>query len=393
MTQMNVEIIVSNRNAIAEDLPAEFQVMPWGAFSSNLKDEEGTIETHGDEETARLINAALAAYPAAGRIDFDHQSEQSNRATPPLILGHFTGYAARPGDGIYATGVTWTPVGEPYVKNKQLRYPSFAGSVRKSDGRVLKISSIALSPTLHIGRVKPVTNTKNGPEGQKGFDMKNIIEALGLKDGATEADCVAAINKQKAEVGNAAAAVKLATEVRNAAKVAADAKDDEVVLAVTNAVTSAAAAKNGTAAELVLVTNRLKDAESKLAELTTKVTNDQAAVRITNALSKGKITQADLDHAETGPDLRAKARDEGQWNSLMKLLPEKAPADGRVVNTQGNAGLPAGDRVTVINKAKSQYDSEKTLQQLTSKEAFVKDALQQAGLPRTLSDEEKRLVA
>lgn len=389
MDEMNAEIIVSNRNAIAADLPGEFQVMPWGAFTSNLRDEEGTIPTLADEETLRMLNAALAAYPAAGRIDFDHQSEQAKRETPPLILGHFTGYAARPGDGIYATGVTWTPLGEPYVKNKQLRYPSFAGSVRKSDGRVLKISSIALTPTPHVATIKPVTNSNtNGPEGQKEFVMEKIRLALGLADGATEADCVAAINKMKGAVANSE---KLATDVRNAAKIAADAKDDEVVAAVTNAVTNAAAAKGSGSAELTLVTNRLKTLETEHEALKTKVTDEQAAVRISNAIAKGKITQADLDHQETGPDLRAKARDEGQWNALMKLLPEKAPADGRkVANTSGAGG---GDRISVINKARAEYDAEPTLQQVTSKEAWVQDQLGQAKLARALSDEEKKLVA
>lgn len=62
------------------------------------------------------------------------------------------------------------------------------------------------------------------------------------------------------------------------------------------------------------------------------------------------------------------------------------------LKSEGLAGSTS-DRMAVINKARSTYEKEATLQSLTTREAYVKDQLQQAKQSRALSDEEKKLVA
>jgi hypothetical protein len=72
----------------------------------------------------------------------------------------------------------------------------------------------------------------------------------------------------------------------------------------------------------------------------------------------------------------------------------QTPPAGQIVKA-GTALVGAGkggNRVAVINKAKGEWDAEKSLQTLCSREAYVEDQLREVGLSDQLTEKEKELL-
>ena len=155
------EVICLNRVAIPVDAPDRFQIMPWGRFKSNVPD-RSPVDTLVDEQSFDLI---LAAFNAGGDIlvDYEHQSEGQARRSDGLspAAGWIKALDAVPGEGIYAT-IEWTARAAELLTNREYRYPSFAGLVRKSDGRVLKVYSVALTNKPFITDMKAIVNSAGG---------------------------------------------------------------------------------------------------------------------------------------------------------------------------------------------------------------------------------------
>ena len=388
-TKKNVR--AGNRVAIAKEPPDRFQIMPWGRFVSNGVDGL-EIPSLADEQSLQLIVAADEARGVDIPIDFDHQTEDPAflaTGKPPLILGYIQSFEAVPGDGIYATGVTWTPPGAELVRNGQLRYPSFYGFIRLSDNRVEEITSVCLTSKPFVAGVKPVVN-KQPPSGRKGLDMSQIAKTLGLPDGADEAAVVNAINtlKQTADAG-----VALRKSVCNAVSLdpAKTVKDDEVVAAI-NAARKPAEGMVPRA-EFDAVANSLKTTQERLAGIEKETVDRDAETRVANAKSAGKLTDAMLQPDANGKNhWRSLARNKADWDACMERMPVVAPPEGRVV---GNNAAPAGgsDRAAVINKAVAEYDTDGDLRKLCNRDGYVADALRTAGLNPKLSDDEKKRVA
>lgn len=222
--------------------------------------------------------------------------------------------------------------------------------------------------------------------------MDAIRKALGLADGADEEACVNAIKKlSQGAAGHKdfRAAVCKAVSL-DPEKVE---KDDEVVAAVNGLKqppTDAVPRK-----EFDAVADSLKTANEKLVSLEGRTVGREAEERVANAMRAGKLTEAMLEPADDGKNyFRDLARDSDAWDAFIARQPVIAPANGSVVANTAKAGSTAagGGRVAVINKARDEWDSEKDLQVLCNREAYVADQLREANLDHTLSDKDKELL-
>lgn len=382
----------SNRVAIADEPPERFQIMPWGRFVAQAA-AGGELAALVDEQAFGEIAASHKALNRDVAIDFNHQSadpEFERSGKPPLILGYIAGFEMVPGDGVYATGVTWTPPGAELVRNRQVRYPSFVGDIRLSDNRVLSVDSVGLVTDPYIGGIRPVVNRNRGHEGQKENSMNEIKKALALADGATEAECVTAINKRKtdAEKGDTFRA-----SIAKTLNLKGDENDDTIVASV-NALKDKAE-KQPAGADPDPTKFVPMSEFTKLREESARTSASLLAINrkafIDRGLAEGRLCSANREAWEKRYDANPADTEEA-----VKLIPEGTyPADGVVAtkNAAGTAPTGGSDRVSVINRAKAEFKGSTDLQRMTTAQAHVIGELITAGHSGALSDEEKKTVA
>ena len=89
-------------------------------------------------------------------------------------------------DGIYAR-VEWTKRGKSYVLNKEYRYLSPVVEIRKEDGKVTKLHSVALTNAPAIHGMTPIINSiysrqDEREEEELDLDTKHILKMLNVSE-------------------------------------------------------------------------------------------------------------------------------------------------------------------------------------------------------------------
>lgn len=380
-----------NRVAIPAEAPGRFQIMPWGKYLSGVLEGE-PVEVTVDDETAGLLIGAFNARGIDVVIDYHHQSEGLN--LPPDGIQRAAGWIKKleavPGDGIYAI-CEWTPRGAELIAQKELRYPSWAGDIRDEDLRPVEITSVALTNKPFIDGMKPIVNSAaNVGRGSnvKENAMNNVVKALGLADGADETAVVAAINERRTKDTERRAVLCRALGI-------AESADDAALLAAVNEA-KAAAKKAATAAEPDPTKFVPIEAHRQSVERLAKVEGDLTAINCAEFITQGQNDGRLCDANKATWEARFKANP-ADAREAIKLVPEGTyPKNGRVVNsasaTSGGGATGGGDRTKVINEARRQYDDNRVLHGLTSRKAFVLDALRQAKHEPALTKDEETLV-
>lgn len=216
--------------------------------------------------------------------------------------------------------------------------------------------------------------------------VEQLREMLGAAKDAT-AEVVASSLKARLDELAGLRADRVA--VCKALAVSESARGDELVVAINAAKKPAASTE-----EIGALTRRVEKAEGEAKAANDALAQIKADERIRLACSQGKLTNADLLHAEDGPFYKKLAHDERAWAAFFDRLPAKAPADGVLVTSRGGAvGPVGGDRIAVINRAKGEWRGSKDLQGWASLEAFVCSELNEEKMLPTLSEDEKKLVA
>lgn len=171
--------------AQAARAPDWVQVLPAGRVES----EKGTFLV--DAESARLV---MEAFRQRGRdlvIDYEHQTLSGAEAP---AAGWIVELEDRGEQGIWAR-VRWTPRAESYLANREYRYLSPVVLVRKSDMRVVRIHSVALTNVPAIPGMVPVVNKDTRKEEDAVLEKLRAI--LGLAAGAGDEEVLAAVRQLK----------------------------------------------------------------------------------------------------------------------------------------------------------------------------------------------------
>ncbi len=137
-------------------------------------------------------------------IDYEHATLSG---APAPAAGWISRLECRDG-GLWAT-VSWTEKAAAHLKKREYRYFSPVVLKRTTDSRAVALHSVALTNTPNIKHLKPLVNkagitSMGGPATAPTTedDMKEkLIEMLGLKAGAEEAEVLAAVARLKQEQG------------------------------------------------------------------------------------------------------------------------------------------------------------------------------------------------
>lgn len=137
------------------------QIIPEGVTNST----KGTIRL--DASAGRALVAAFNADPGDLLVDYEHQSEGGEHAAPDgkaPAAGWVKKLWYEAGRGLMGL-VQWTARAREMIRGGEYRHLSPAMLVRKSDGVVAVLKSIAVTNTPAIKSLEPLTASVN-PDGQ-----------------------------------------------------------------------------------------------------------------------------------------------------------------------------------------------------------------------------------
>ncbi|NLX12501.1 MAG: hypothetical protein GXY44_02460 [Phycisphaerales bacterium] len=328
-------IVIRLSSRAADAAPGWVLIAPWG----DVESANGNFVL--DAESARLVLEAFDAQGTDVPIDYEHQSLGGVYASPtgqaPAAGWIRALKAADPteadeaGAGLFAA-VEWTEAAREKLTAREYRYLSPVVLVRKSDRRVVALHSAALTNKPAIVGMKPIVNRMDDVvlSGEEG-DL-----AVMSADGTADVD--------QPEVGTAerlrAAVEPLCLRLGLAADSAL-----EVVLA---------------------------RADERLATLAMEKTQREAEEKVVAAMRAGKLLPPQREWA-----MALAMKDPAAFEEWLKQAPPVVMV-GRTERPDESDGN--GTRQAVIASARAAWRAEPRMASLTSEEAFVRDALREAGV-------------
>lgn len=265
---------------LEDNIPVEIQVIPYGRHDTP----KGAFEL--DDAGADAIIAAFESQKNDMVVDYEHQTLAGTEAP---AAGWIKKLINKGKEGIWAS-VEWTERAKKYLANKEYRYLSPVFLKRVSDNKVMKLINVALTNQPNIDGMVPLVN-KLSVDGQQSAtkqkevsSMKELLKLLGLTGEATEEQAIVAVNKLLAD--------KKALENKTA-------------IVVNKGVLDALGLKEGaTEAEITGTIMAMKQSYSTVEQLTSELTviknkmsEKEAAEAVENAMQSGKITPAQKDWA------------------------------------------------------------------------------------------------
>lgn len=297
--------------------PSEIRLLPVGRFAAS----DGSGRPAGipagwllDEAGAVALMAQAALRASDFVIDFEHQTlHKEANGQPAPAAGWFKSLQFRPGDGLYATDVRWTPRAAAMIAAGEYRYlsPVFHYA---PDGRVLALGPAALTNTPGLDGLTDLSRAALSAYFTEVSPMKDLLKALGLAETATEAEALAALSALRASHTAAltAATAEFATDTLKYVPIAT----------------------------LSAVQGELAAANTKLAALTAERQTAEVDAVVGEALAAGKLTPATKEWA-TGlgkSDLAA-----------LKAFIAAAPVVTKPGETQTNGKKPEGTGLAALS--------------------------------------------
>lgn len=199
---------VSNGALAAPELPARLKVLPWGESQST----KGKVVVGGLTLAVLSAEQRKAGFERVA-LDFEHNTVKGTQAyaesQEPRPVAAYGTVEVIEGQGLFLTGLVWTPEGIRAARN----FEDLSPAVRQdAAGEVLFVHSVALTRNgaVHDLQFYSVT-TEVETQTQEENEMKGALaKLLGLKAEATDA-----------EIETAAAAMFPALQVLSALDVAA----------------------------------------------------------------------------------------------------------------------------------------------------------------------------
>jgi phage I-like protein len=173
--------------------PKEIQILPSGMVQS--KKGAFLFDDQAKAELLRTFNSQQNDMV----VDYEHQSLTGQEAP---AAGWIKNLIDKGPDGLWAM-VEWTPRAEGRIKDQEYKYLSPVVLIRKSDRRAIRLHSAALTNTPAIDGMHAIANSMgiDSPESEEQEMeelLKRLAAALGLADGASEADVMTAVAALKA---------------------------------------------------------------------------------------------------------------------------------------------------------------------------------------------------
>lgn len=291
--------------------PDEFQILPQGAIEI-----EGDEPVFMDEQAATEIIAAFQARGNDMVIDYEHQTLADVQAPAAGWIKALTWKGA---GGLWAV-VEWTNKAKEYLANKEYRYFSPVMLAREGNRIVQRLINVALTNSPKINHLQPIVSKWDARESaieKEEAKMDKIRKLLGLKADADEAAveaAVAGIVAKNAELKGDGAKVVACKEVMDALGAKEGAGKDEVVQIV---------------ASLKAPADVAKTLSLEVAALKTKLAAMEQEGLVALALKEGKTSPEELD--KWGRDLAGKAPEQFKQIVLSRPVGSVIPVDGIII--------------------------------------------------------------
>lgn len=209
----------------------EVQLLPAGAFHA-IDGRPGDVPGKHwqlDAAAAQRVIAAAQARQNPFVIDYEHQTLNAEKNGQPAPAAGWWDAAKmewRDGVGLFATDVQWTDQARAKIAANEYKFFSPVFKYDKQTGVVTDILMGALTnyPALdgmEALAARAASMNPSDKSSQETETMKELLKLLGLKDDATEAEAIAALNaitKSKTDAETAAAALKAAADKPDPAK-------------------------------------------------------------------------------------------------------------------------------------------------------------------------------
>lgn len=267
---------------VGSAVPTALRLIPAGAFSApDGRPADAPAWVLDDADGQRLV-AEMAARQSARYIDYEHATlHAKSKGTPAPAAGWFDALEWRPGSGLWAVDIDWTPAAARMIQDREYRYISPLFSYQPGTGRVLQLLGASLTNDPGLDGLTDLAALAapllNPLETEALHDlMKKLFQALAIAD--QPADDLAALTL--------AIGAATALQSRVAALVAQTATPPDPGQYVPIATLAALQADH-------------TRVQGELAELQRKIQADQVEQAIAQATAAGKLPPALLGWART----------------------------------------------------------------------------------------------
>ncbi|HOB74683.1 MAG TPA: phage protease [Phycisphaerae bacterium] len=320
MGEVTGERVVLDSTPVPGGVPSRVLIAPWGWVASA----NGSFVV--DEAAGQAVLAAFEEHGTDIPVDYEHQSLGGPYASPsgqaPAAGWIRALTLCRPGEntepGLYAD-VEWTPGGRARLEAREYRYLSPAVIVRKSDRRVQALHSVALTNKPAIVGMRPIVNREE----------LMTQEPMRTENETSESAGGAVVERLRLRLG------------------LPDASDMEAVLTA---------------------------ASERLETLAAEVAQREARQRVEAAFRAGKLTGAQQEWA-----MSLALKDPAGFDEWLATAPVVVSI-GRTEPPHGDEPAGGRNRAVVIASARAAYRAEPALAMLTSEEAWIEEALREAGM-------------
>ncbi|HPD31762.1 MAG TPA: phage protease [Phycisphaerae bacterium] len=316
--ELGERVLIQSALPQGQGPPSRVLVAPWG----EVKSAKGTFVVDG--ESAKLVIEAFRAHGTDIPVDYEHQSLGGEYASPsgqaPAAGWIRALSVVEPGEAAEEPGlfadVEWTEAARKRLSAKEYRYLSPVVLVRKSDRRMVALHSAALTNKPAIVGMKAIVNNE-------------VSRAADPGEGQSSPHCLSAE----------------ADALRRRLGLPEDSDSREILIA----------------------------AEARLASLAAESVRRGAEERVVEAMRTGKLTQAQRQWA-----LSLAMKHPETFEEWLKTAP--------VLVVPGRINPPAGEdtanqrRWAVIASARAEFRSRPELALITSEQAWIRNALRDAGL-------------
>jgi len=125
--------------------PDEIKLLPAGRFRAKDGRPANLPGWVMDDRSASALLSAMQRQADASVIDYEHQTLNAlSNGKPAPAAGWYAQLDWRPGDGLYAVGVEWTPAARQMIENREYRYISPVISYDKNTGAITGLPMAAL---------------------------------------------------------------------------------------------------------------------------------------------------------------------------------------------------------------------------------------------------------
>ena len=282
---MKNDMVIICRDCGEGGIPDEIQVIPYGRHDTP----KGTFEL--DSAGADAVIATFEAQKNDMVIDYEHQTLTGTEAP---AAGWIKKLINKGKEGIWAS-VEWTERAKKYLANKEYRYLSPVFIKRIADNKVTQLINVALTNQPNIDGMVPVVNKAREAKGwrleaetshaKKEERIKEgLLKLLGLPGEATEEQAIVAVNKiiadkQALEGKSAVIANKIVIDALGLKEGATESEITGTIMAMKQS--------HGTVESL----------STELAAIKSKLTDKEASDAVEQAVNDGKITPAQKDWA------------------------------------------------------------------------------------------------